>query len=84
MPSGVMQTSGEDLDPTGLRYKPRGEGNAPGGRLAALGSGAGEWKENQMDGGSQLGTRQKGVAVHLKAKAHTSSACSHQEALRHH
>jgi hypothetical protein len=37
----VDQTSGEDLDPNGLRFKPRGEAGPSGRADAALGASAG-------------------------------------------
>eukprot|EP00798_Chlamydomonas_sp_ICE-L_P020709 gene20709-27518_t len=59
------ETSGEDLDPSGLRYKPRGEGGGPGfGGQAALGSNAGEVRGGKIDWGHLAGDRKQNVGDH--------------------
>ena len=52
----VDQTSGEDMDPNGLRYKPRGSGPGdPGGRPQGLGASAGVVVGGKIDWGHLAG-----------------------------
>ena len=51
----VDQTSGEDMDPNGLRYKPRGSGPGETGRQLGLGASAGNVVGGKIDWGHLAG-----------------------------
>ena len=61
----VDQTTGEDLDPTGLRYKPRREGGGGGRGAVALGANAGEvGRGGKIDWGYLEGEKKLYVGDH--------------------
>ena len=51
----VDQSSGEDMDPNGLRYKPRGEGGGPMGGKQGLGAAVGQVIGGKIDWGHLAG-----------------------------
>ena len=51
----VEQSSGEDMDPNGLRYKPRGEGGPGRPGAGGLGAGAGQVVGGKVDWGHLAG-----------------------------
>jgi len=61
----VEQSSGEDMDPNGLRYKPRGEGGPSAGRQAGLGAAVGQVVGGKIDWGHLAGDNRLYVVMIL-------------------